>query len=299
MSNPTPTWETIDPKQAEQMLRQNVVNRHVREQKVKQYMRDMVNDRWNEETGEPIIFDTEGNLVDGQHRLTALLKAGKTMKFLVVRGVNKRAQRTINTGAPRTVADQLHIEQGQPNAALLAAIARNVYRIENDMMAGGTTISTEEILDTIERHPELAHSTEIAAASRGGRSLTPIAPNILGAGHWMIREVNGQAEADMFIWRVINLQQEREGSPVLALARRCNEIKRQQQRVPHRWFLSMLIKTWNYDVEGKSVMKISTYSKSGQYILPEVLKRQVGASQQLDDLLEEDEVHDDKPAEAS
>lgn len=289
MSNPTPKWESITPKEAETMLRKNIVNRPVREQKVKQYMRDMLNGRWNEESGETIIIDKEGNLVDGQHRLTAVLKSGKTLKWLVVRGVEPKVQRTINTGAPRSVSDQLHIEQGYSNAALLAAIARNVYRIEHDMMAGGTTISTEEILDTIERHPELAHSTEIAAGSRGGRSLTPIAPNVLGAGHWMIREVNGQGEADMFIWRVINLQREREGSPVLALARRCNEIKRQQQRVPHRWFLSMLIKTWNYDVEGKSVMKISTYSKSGAYLLPEVLKRQVGTSQQMDDLLEEEE----------
>jgi len=288
MSDPTPEWEEITPKMAEAYLRKNIVNRPVREMKVKQYMRDMLNERWNEETGETIIFDVEGNLVDGQHRLTAVLKSGKTLKWLVVRGVNSRAQRTINTGAPRTVGDQLHIEMGHSNASLLAAIARNVYRIENDMMAGGTTISTEEILDTIERHPELAHSTEIAAGSRGGKSLTPIAPNVLGAGHWMIREVNGQGEADMFIWRVINLQREREGSPVLALARRCNEIKRQQQRVPHRWFLSMLIKAWNYDVEGKSVMKISTYSKSGVYILPEVLKRKVGASQSLDDALEDE-----------
>jgi hypothetical protein len=279
MSEPTHAFERITPAQAEKMLRTNEVNRQIRPSRVAQYARDMENDRWN--FSAPLMFDTEGKLIDGQHRLTAQVKAKKTLKWLVIRGVPSSAQRTMDNTGVRTPADQLHMG-GEKNASLLVAVARNIYRIENDMMAGGTTISTEEVLRTVETHPELRHSVEMAIQSRG-KSITPIAPNVVGAGHWMIAQVNGQAEADMFIWRVINLTGERDGSPVLALARRCNEIKRQQQRVAHRDYLAMLIKAWNYDVEGKSINKIATYSKTGQYVLPDVLKREIPLADRLDE----------------
>lgn len=296
MGEPTFELEEITPKQAEAYLRKNIVNRPMRESKVKQYLRDMLNDRWNEGSGDTIRFNDEGDLIDGQHRLTAVLKSGKTYKWLVVRGINKRAQRTMDTGAPRSPADTLHMEFGINNAALLVAIARNVYKIENDGYGASIVVSSEEILNTVERHPELAHSTEIASSARG-KTMTPIAPNVLGAAHWMIREVNGQGEADMFLWRVINLTGERDGSPVLALARRCNEIKRQQIRMNHRWFLWMLIKAWNYDVEGKSIVKIQTTSKTGVFDLPEVLKRKVSASDAMDAKEEEAPVEEETPGE--
>lgn len=299
MGDDTPQYsvEEITPKQAEAMLRRNIVNRPVRESKVKQYSRDMLNGRWNEGDGSTIKFNEDGELIDGQHRLTAVLKSGVVLKWEVRRGISKKAQRTMDTGAPRTPADTLHMEYGISNAPLLVAIARNVYKIENDGFGASTVVSAEEILDTVERHPELQHTVEIAAQARG-KTMTPIAPNILGAGHWMIREVNGQAEADMFLWRVINLTGERDGSPVLALARRCNEIKRQQMRMNHRWFLWMLIKAWNHDVEGRSIVKIQTTSKSGVFELPEVLKRKVSVTEAMD-AKEQELAEEEKAAEAS
>lgn len=288
MGEPTFGLEEITPKQAEAYLRKNLVNRPIRESKVKQYTRDMLSGRWNEGSGDTIRFNTDGELIDGQHRLTAVLKSGKTFKWLVVRGIDKKAQRTMDTGAPRSPADLLHMEQGISNAPLLVAIARNVFKIENNQMGAQIVVSSEEILSTVEEHPELIHSTEIAAQARG-KTLTPIAPNVLGAAHWMIREVNGQGEADMFIWRVINLTGERDGSPVLALARRANEIKRNQMRMNHRWYLWMVIKTWNYDVEGKSIVKMMATSKSGVFELPEVLKREVSISEAMDAKEQEEE----------
>jgi len=137
---------------------------------------------------------------------------------------------------------------------------------------------------------------ELASHSKG-KTMTPIAPSVLGAAHWYIAQTNGYTEADAFIWRIITLTGEKDGSPVLALARRCNEIKRNQQKVQHRDFLAMTIKAWNLDAENKTAVKIATYSKTGQYQLPKVLKRKISISDELDDGLMEDESEGDEKGE--
>ncbi len=53
------------------------------ENTVKKYARDMRNGNF-EENGEPIIFNTKGELTNGQHRLTAIVRSGVTLEMVVV-----------------------------------------------------------------------------------------------------------------------------------------------------------------------------------------------------------------------
>lgn len=279
MAEPTHSFERWSPTKAKDALARNEVNRNVRQQQVDKYARDMESGNWTLCT-EPMVFDSDGRLIDGQHRALAQVKSGATIKWLVLRNVPPKTQDTINTGGSRSVADVLHFK-GDTNAGLLAAITRNVHRIINGQMAGGAVISHSEIIQTLEEHPEIRHCTEVAMQGRQ-KSMTPIAPSVLGAAHWMIAQENGYADADIFLWRIINLTQEREGSPVLALARRCNEIRRTQTRVQHRDYLAMVIKAWNLDAKGKTAVKIATYSKTGNYVLPDVVKRDVSLAEAMD-----------------
>lgn len=280
MPEPTHAWETLTYKAAEKLLLKNDVNRNLRVSVVDKYQRDMEAGNWKLCMA-PIVIAEDGRILDGQHRLTAQIRAMKQIKWLVIRNAPAETQKTIDTGAGRSVGDVLQLE-GHANSGLLAAVARNVQRIVNGQMGNSQSISNSEILDVIRDHPDIVSSTEAASAARQ-KSMTPIAPSVLGAAHWMISQVNGRADADIFLWRIASLTGERDGSPVLALARRCNEIRRMQQRVQHRDYLAMVIKAWNLDARDKSVVKISTYSKTGGYVLPEVAKRTVSLAESLDD----------------
>ena len=55
---------------------------------VKRYAEDMKNGKW-EMNGEPIVFDEDGVLKNGQHRLAAIVMADIPVKILVVRGVSR------------------------------------------------------------------------------------------------------------------------------------------------------------------------------------------------------------------
>jgi hypothetical protein len=72
---------------------------------VRRYKADMDDHRWPL-TGEPIIFDSEGNLQDGQHRLAALAEAHvKHVGFTVVRGAAPDTFIVLDNGAVRKVSD--------------------------------------------------------------------------------------------------------------------------------------------------------------------------------------------------
>lgn len=81
--------EHITPDMAYEYLTQNTRNyRRVNARTVMKYAQTMKDGNW-ELNGEPIVFDTEGKLINGQHRLNAIVEAGIPVDILVVRGVDK------------------------------------------------------------------------------------------------------------------------------------------------------------------------------------------------------------------
>lgn len=80
--------ETITPQRASEYLKKNTNNyRKARMSDVNQYACDMKAGRW-QFNGESIKFSKSGVLLDGQHRLMAIEKAGVPIKTLVTRDVD-------------------------------------------------------------------------------------------------------------------------------------------------------------------------------------------------------------------
>ena len=73
----------ISPTLAFEMLKHNKVNRKINERRVLIYAHEMQHGEWKE-TGHPIVVSSEGNLIDGQHRLHAILKSNCTIPTMVV-----------------------------------------------------------------------------------------------------------------------------------------------------------------------------------------------------------------------
>jgi hypothetical protein len=100
--------EVVTPKDANRYLRHNVRNRRIKPAVVADYAREMAGGLWCF-TAEPLIFDTDGVLLNGQHRLSGLVKAQVELPFLVVRGVAKEAFPYIDIGSRRNGKDVLSI----------------------------------------------------------------------------------------------------------------------------------------------------------------------------------------------
>ena len=82
-------------------------NRALKWSKIPGMIRDMQNGKWRSDTSEPIRFDPEGFLIDGQNRLTAVVESGCTVLFDVAYNVPRAAVRVIDSGSARTFSDNM------------------------------------------------------------------------------------------------------------------------------------------------------------------------------------------------
>ena len=75
---------------------------------------------------ENVIFNEEGGLDDGNHRMHSIVKSNKTYNFQIVTGLDKEAFMTMGTGKKRTGNDVFDIQK-VPNASLAASSTRFIY----------------------------------------------------------------------------------------------------------------------------------------------------------------------------
>ena len=112
MSNTTSIYikaMTITPAMAMDWLETvNNRNRPVSERHVNVLARDMENGKWKL-THEGIAFDPNGILLDGQHRLWAIVESGTPIDTLVFFNVPQDSIMVINDGRSRTVVDHLRL----------------------------------------------------------------------------------------------------------------------------------------------------------------------------------------------
>lgn len=121
----------IDPPSAEQiLLERNTGNRPRKPNKVEQFASDMAAGRWGL-TGDTLKFAPDGRLLDGQNRLAACVRAGKSFRTHVVFGIDPELFGRMDIGKPRNAADILHIA-GFKYASTLAAALRWAYLFDTD-----------------------------------------------------------------------------------------------------------------------------------------------------------------------
>lgn len=107
-------------------------NRSLSDTTVKTYAGDMTAGAWKI-THQGIGFDVDGKLIDGQHRLSAIVRANIPVAMLVTRGLPKDAQDVIDAPRVRTVKDQLELIDGVTNASTKAAAAKIVFALEHNI----------------------------------------------------------------------------------------------------------------------------------------------------------------------
>ena len=103
--------ETITPAMAKEYLEHNMTNnRRLNTQTVNSYARIMKAGGWNV-THQGIAFDEDGELVDGQHRLQAIIVANIPVTMMVTRGVPRHEGEAFNidVGLKRSVLNIMQI----------------------------------------------------------------------------------------------------------------------------------------------------------------------------------------------
>ena len=149
------TIEKITPKIAADYLEKNITNRRLDPVRIATYKEDILNGCW-QLNGESIKFDCDGNMIDGQHRLMAIIKAGIPVQIVVMRDIDASSVLTIDTGRNRTFSDFLTLKRGvgAQDAASIAQALKYIICYDNDIVissggGGGQPIQTTNALENL------------------------------------------------------------------------------------------------------------------------------------------------------
>ena len=108
----TAAVECVTPDMAKSYLATMKDNRKPSAATVKKYADDMKNGRWMV-SGQGIIFDEDGRLADGQHRLLATIESGCSASFLVIRN-EPRDSFIHDRGRVRTMKNTMEVLGKEP-----------------------------------------------------------------------------------------------------------------------------------------------------------------------------------------
>lgn len=197
---------SVTPEMAKVMMERNSSdewhNRPASEKGVARFARAMASGRWAY-TAETIIFSRTGNLLNGQHRLQALILSGATIEVLVAFGVEDEAFRMMDTGVSRTAGHIFAIEN-VPNYNFTASVCRIVRSYLDSQTWTGSNSSgvnapdNDELLDFYYQHPNIPNSYAVARKLSDAGLLSP---RWGGAIHY-ICALKNRKEADAFFEKV-------------------------------------------------------------------------------------------------
>lgn len=140
--------EIITPEVAKEYLTHNCVNRSLSPNRIKTYATDMKNGNW-ELNGEAIQFNKSGELINGQHRLNAIIRANVPVTMLVMRGLSNDLT-LFDRGRNRSVRDSLIISGMDKRIATPITVA--MAKIHYYIQIRNNVVSDFEVKKFIEKY---------------------------------------------------------------------------------------------------------------------------------------------------
>ena len=185
--------EEITPNRAAEYLKYNKSNRRLVNNRVEFYQRQMEKGQWKL-TGDAIKSNSI-DLVDGQHRLQAIVRSGVTLKMVVVRNLDNDVFDVLDTGRTRQAGDVLSA-YGYANVYLLASGGRYLYFIERKQVPYSTQLPNSDILQTVNRHRDMVSLALDMQSHKFARSGV-----IIAALYWLTQcsKTKGEAFTEAFM----------------------------------------------------------------------------------------------------
>lgn len=250
MSKPTYEVTKITPELAATwLLKHNTHNRSLRRRVVAAYAADMQNGNWRE-TGDSIKRAVDGTILDGQHRLAAIVESRVSVTMMVVGNLPAGVQDVVDGGARRKFGDVLQL-RGERNYITLAAVVRRVWYWKTGLRTntGNYSPSTSQLLALLEEHPEIRDSVD---AVRLIASSTPISGSILGLTHWLFSALDAEDATDFFtrLGDGVNLDADH---PIYVLRKTMAEHHTVKTRMVDAVVIAYVIKSWNAYRDGRTI----------------------------------------------
>lgn len=151
----------ITPDMAKTILtHRNKNNRKYRYNQIGKLSEAIENGEW-QVTNQGLAFDKEGNLIDGQHRLAAVLQTRKTVPMMVATNMAPEIFNVVDTGSKRSTGDALDILGSEEGRVVSGAIKTLIcYKKYPDKTWSGTAIQQPSSSEIVKIYKERSDEFE-------------------------------------------------------------------------------------------------------------------------------------------
>lgn len=259
--------EKFTPAVAKDLLeKNNHGNRPISQKRVTMYAADMKRARWKP-TGETIKFDTNGKLLDGQHRLRAVIESNSTIEMLVARNVPIESFKIIDTGKMRSQADVLAID-GVDHALAKTISSGAILSVTYEKM-GQPRFSTGYVnLTDLEKNGDLLSNVEVVNYVRADQrfieeakfiheNYAKTAPMSRGQLLFVLHQTRKVAlnkdRADLFVLDIIQGTMLSGHDPVMMLRNGLIQAKTSGRNMRIEVVMAGVVRAWNMRQANRSV----------------------------------------------
>lgn len=230
---------TITPAIATHILKYcNTLNRKINKRWIN-FLADAIKKGEWQLNGEPIIFSKELRLIDGQHRLHAIVLANKDVDTYVTTDVAEENFVSIDTGHARSGSHVLGIGGKVKNSFDVSATLNKIsrYKNKNYDFDGAHVVSNRQLVSLLEKYKDVSKSVEFARKFVKGYSKSSIA-----FCHYILHKINPELCEILFT----QLASSNPTIPLVAALRK-GTIKegRSKTRIKQTVVIGSIFKTWN------------------------------------------------------
>lgn len=255
---------TITPDIARRLLEMNHDNRRLNERTIRDVARDIANGRWKL-NGETIIISTDGELNDGQNRLSAVVRADKPIQSIVVFGADRKSRETVDMGRSRSPAQFLGM-RGIANSLRLSSAARLQLSFLDKKGERADNYTKQDVIQAFTDWQEqlmgafaaIGHSKFVTARMRNGTFLIVAYANIKAAD---------SLNCELFFEKLCGGYSLEEDDPIFKLRERLLSAMTSKDKFRNESLLELTIRYWNAWAQGKEV--IGSLRLTG--VIPEIL----------------------------
>lgn len=267
---------SITPEVAQEIMRLNDNNRPIRSVLVEQYAKEMTKGEWHF-NGDNIRISKTGRLLDGQHRLLAVIKSGTTQVWNVVTGLNDEVFDVIDIGRGRSAGDSVSV-MGYKNANVLAGSVKLILAYNGGVLrraaqggAGSDKFTNQDVVDYIET---LADKDLLQEAAGLGNKLAYKAkfysPASYAAFYYLFSKKDRDA-ANLFLDLLVTGENISKSSysMIYLLRNRLIQNAGSTAKLQALDKYSLMIKAWNAYRKGKEIAQLAWNSNNEEF--PKIL----------------------------
>jgi hypothetical protein len=244
----------VTPEMANGYLSKNKGNRRPKMPTVLRYSNEMKAGKWKENTGELIKISKQGNVLDGQHRLMAVVHSKESIYFHFAFDVEENVFDVLDTGSTRNASDSFHIK-GVKNANAVPAMITLGYALKQGLSYVKNSqkhqrLSNADLLIQYLDNSEYWDEVATNAITWYHNFAKILAPSTIGGIYSVLKDVD--EEISFNFMKELCTGVDVTNNTIYLLRNALMKDKVSNRRMKMDMKLALILKTWNFYKSNKS-----------------------------------------------